>query len=253
MTSGKGKRMAERGKEALLSLLFPRAANCLCCGDPRRAALEDCLCFRCRIALEGMRVPPEACNRCLSPVKKGKRCRMCHSRVMGHIERVYAPWRYGGEVRALIHAFKFNGCDEALPLLAQAMADAIPDRDFDCIVPVPLHPKRLRQRGVNQALLLAEAIGRITHMDVRELLQRDYYRRPQSRLDHKERRFNVAGAFSCRERAEGLRILLVDDVRTSGNTAHFCARSLREAGAKQVCLAVAAVVYKAGAIPGKGG
>lgn len=227
-----------------LSLLFPRAANCLCCGDPRRAEEEDCLCSRCREALEEQKVPPEACNRCLSPVKKGKPCSLCRARVMGQIERVFAPWRYGKEVRALIHAFKFNGCDEALPILAERMADAISIRDFDCITPVPLHKKRLRQRGVNQSLLLAQALSLRMQIPVKELLQRDTYRRPQSRLGEKARQFNVSGAFSCRGESRGLRILLVDDVRTSGNTAHFCARALMENGAESVCLAVAAVVYK---------
>ena len=244
---GLGIRRAARAvSEGALALLFPRGANCLCCGDPRRASQEDCLCASCRHALDGLRVPPEACNRCLSPLREGRKCGFCQSRVMGKIERVYAPWRYQEEVRALIHAFKFNGCDEALPLLADHMHHAITGGDFDCITPVPLHPKRLRQRGVNQALLLAGALSARMGIPVRELLQRDTYRRPQSRLRETERQFNVAGAFSCREGAEGLRVLLVDDVRTSGNTAHFCARALREAGAESICLVVAAVVYRRG-------
>lgn len=231
-------------KEEFLSLLFPRGANCLCCGDPRRAAKEDCLCAKCRAAISGLRIPPQACNRCLSPVKQGEKCGFCSSRVMNHIDRVYAPWRYAGEVRSLIHAFKFNACDEALPILAEYMADAVQSRDFDCIVPVPLHPRRFRFRGVNQALLLAQALSLRLNIPVRQLLQRDRYQRPQSRLSPEERQFNVAGAFSCREDAGKLRILLLDDVRTSGNTAHFCARALREAGAESVCLCTAAVVYR---------
>lgn len=231
-------------KEGLLSLLFPRGANCLCCGDPRRADEKDCLCPGCRKALDEMRIPPQACNRCLSPVKAGKKCTFCSSRVMKHIEKVYAPWRYAGAVRGLIHAFKFNACDEALPLLADYMADGIPDREFDCIVPVPLHPRRLRYRGVNQALLLARALSLRLNIPVRELLRRDSYFKPQSRLSLEQRRFNVAGAFSCRENPEGLRILLLDDVRTSGNTAHFCARVLTEKGAESVSLCAAAVVYR---------
>ena len=168
----------------------------------------------------------------------------CSSRVMGYIDRVYAPWRYAGEVRALIHAFKFNACDEALPILAEYMADAVQNRDFDCITPVPLHPRRLRLRGVNQALLMAERISLRLSIPVRQLLQRNRYQKPQSRLGPEERQFNVAGAFSCKEDVKGLRILLLDDVRTSGNTAHFCARALREAGAESVCLCTAAVVYR---------
>lgn len=234
----------EKAREGFYSLLFPRGANCLCCGDPRRADPSDCLCSSCRMELEEKAVPPQACNRCLSPQKQGEKCTFCASRVMEHIERVYAPWRYAGGVRSLIHAFKFNACDEAVPLLADHMADAIPDRDFDCIVPVPLHPKRLRYRGVNQSLLLANALAVRLNLPVIELLQRDHYRRPQSRLSARDRQLNVAGAFSCRYSPEGKRILLLDDVRTSGNTAHFCARALMESGAENVRLCTAAVVYK---------
>jgi len=240
----KGRIWFEKAREGMCSLLFPRAANCLCCGDPRRADLSDCLCPACRRDLEEKRMPPQACNRCLSPMKKGKKCVFCASRVMEYIEKVYAPWRYAGSVRSLIHAFKFNACDEALPLIADRMADAVPDRDFDCIVPVPLHPRRLRSRGVNQALLLANALSVRMNLPVMELLQRDHYRRPQSRLSARDRQLNVAGAFSCRIRPEGKRILLLDDVRTSGNTAHFCARALMEGGAESVSLCVAAVVYR---------
>ena len=138
--------------------LFPRAACCLCCGDPRRASAEDCLCDSCREKLKEWRVPAGACDRCLSPVTPGKPCAFCASRMMKPIETVFSPYRFGGETRALIHQLKFNACEEAAPLLAQAMADALPRRDFDCIVPTPLHPLRLRQRGFNQTLLLGREL-----------------------------------------------------------------------------------------------
>ena len=146
-------------------------------------------------------------------------------------------------MRALIHAYKFDACDEALPLLAGAMADALKDRRFDCLVPVPLHPRRLRQRGVNQALLLAEALSRRVHIPVMELLRRDVYRAPQSRTPIGERRRNIQGAFSAAQPAQGMRVLLIDDVRTTGSTAAECAQALRKAGAVSVSLCVAAVVY----------
>ena len=133
-------------REKIAEALYPRAARCLCCGDPRRAEEADGLCPACRQALRDRRVPAQACNRCLSPVEKGRPCAYCRSPFMKPIEAAFAPYVYGGEVRQLVHALKFRACGEAAPLMAQAMADALPRRDFDCIVPVPLHPRRERQR-----------------------------------------------------------------------------------------------------------
>ena len=224
--------------------LFPRGACCLCCGDPRRASEEDCLCDACREKLKEGRVPAGACNRCLSPVSPGKPCAFCASPMMKPIEAVFSPYRFGGETRALIHALKFDACEEAAPLLAQAMADALPRRDFDCIVPVPLHPARLRQRGFNQTLILGRELSVRTGISVEDLLRRDRYHAPQSRLPMKRRADNVRGAFSCIGYSVGKRVLLLDDVRTTGSTACACAQTLLNAGAESVCLCVSAVVYR---------
>ena len=236
----------EKIKNAVAGLLFPHAARCLCCSDPRRADASDCLCSACREKLKSMRVPAEACERCLSPVKRGQPCAFCRSQQMKPIHKVYAPYRYGAEPRQLIHQMKFNQCGEAVPLLGKAMADAMPDRDFDCITPVPLHSLRLRQRGYNQSLLLCRELSARTGIPTLELLRRDRYQRPQSLTPQPLRQKNVANAFSCVENAEGLRVLLVDDVRTTGSTASSCADTLMNAGAESVSLCVAAVVYRSG-------
>lgn len=237
-----------RALQGAENLFYPRAACCLICGDPRRAELADGLCDRCRRALQERRLPPQACSRCLMPVGKGG-CRFCASPMMQPLEAVYAPYRFGGEVRQLVHAFKFNACDEALPILCGAMADSLTRRDFDCLVPVPLHPRRLRQRGFNQALLLCRELSLRTGIPVREMLRRTVYHRPQSRTRLSRRKANVSRAFSCPEDAAGLRVLLVDDVRTTGSTAHACAQALKNAGAESVSLWVSAVVYRK---PGEG-
>ena len=233
-------------KERFAELLFPRAACCLCCGDPRRANTQDCLCEACRVKLKSLRVPPEACERCLSPVKRGKPCAFCRSPMMKSIHKVYAPYRYKDETRMLIHQMKFNACGETVPLLGKAMADSMTDWDFDCVTPVPLHPQRLRQRGYNQSLLLCRELSQRTGIPVQELLRRDRYRRPQSLTPQALRQKNVANAFSCIKNAEGLRVLLVDDMRTTGSTAGACAKTLLDAGAESVSLCVAAVVYRSG-------
>lgn len=234
------RRLSEGGAE----LLFPRAACCLCCGDPRRADEGNCLCEKCRRNLEALRVPPSACNRCLSAVKQGEGCAFCKSAMMRDLSAVYAPYRYREEARQLVHACKFLSCDEAAVLLGRETAEALRDTDFDFMTPVPLHPRRLRQRGFNQALSLCREISKRTGIPVREVLRRDRYVKPQSRTPLEKRGKNVAGAFSCGEDLTGKKILLVDDVRTGGSTAAECARALKQAGAVKVSLAVSAVVYR---------
>jgi ComF family protein len=106
----------------------------------------------------------------------------------------------------------------------------------DVIVPVPLHPRRLRERGYNQATLLAQVLGRRMERPVRaKAVERVRNTRSQMRLDAAERRSNVAGAFrSLDDRVSGRRILLIDDVCTTGATLDACAKALQEAGATWV-------------------
>ncbi len=243
--------MLKKGKEYLRRLarfaeetLFPRAGCCLSCGDPRRADKDTCLCPFCTEKLKRETVPDGACPRCLQPLKKGKPCAFCRSPMMRSLKNVYAPYIYADVSRRLIHQLKFNACEEAVPLLSTAMARALNQRDFDCICPVPLHPRRLRQRGFNQSLLLARALSEETGIPVLELLSRNVYRRPQSLSDRKERQENVRGVFACQKDPAGFRVLLLDDVRTSGATAQACAEALLKSGADSVSLCAAAVVYK---------
>lgn len=239
------KRMANRLLDWLGEVLYPHAANCLCCGEARFVSEEDCLCTACRERIRALRVPAAACNRCLMPIKAGQPCRFCASSVMEHISAAYAPFRYGGEVRTLIHAFKFGACNEPLVTLAEGMADALTDRAYDYLVPVPLHKRRLLERGVNQARLLADALSVRTGIPVREALVRVQYHTPQSKTrTRKERSENVRGVFRCDADVKGQRLLLIDDVRTSGSTAAECARVLKEGGAEKIGLCVCAVVYR---------
>ena len=230
----------------LLDVLYPPGSKCLACGDPRRASPQDGLCPACRKALREERVPASGCSRCLTYVPPGGVCPLCRQNTMPDVERVYAPFRYLPRSRALVTGLKFRGTDEALPLLADTMAGALTDRDFDVMIPVPLHPKRLAGRGVNQAALLAQAVSLRTGIPVAEPLQRVRDTRPQSGLVRARRRENVADAFQMLPGAEvhGKRCLLVDDVRTTGHTAQACAGVLRGAGAASVRLLCACVVWR---------
>jgi ComF family protein len=122
-------------------------------------------------------------------------------------------------------------------LMARGCHDFLNDCQIDLIVPVPLHPKRLRWRGFNQSLLLANQMGRAYGLTVDPfVLTRTTATPPQTQLSEEERRRNVRAAFSVIPNKEitGKRFLLVDDVYTSGSTVNECSRTLKRAGARAV-------------------
>jgi len=124
-------------------------------------------------------------------------------------------------------------------LLAQLLSDYLLNNPVpgEVLVPVPLHYKRLRERGYNQSHLLAQRLGKLINLPVvDDCLVRQRHAPPQARTSTvDERRSNVADAFSCRDlRLKGKQVLLIDDVSTSGATLDACARGLKEAGATTV-------------------
>ncbi|BCS55147.1 amidophosphoribosyltransferase [Geobacter sp. SVR] len=148
---------------------------------------------------------------------------------------------YEGGGRELIHAFKYHyrtHLRRPLALLAvEQLSEFVALQTPDLIVPVPLHVRRLRSRGFNQAVLLAEPLAREWGLPLkRRLMRRVRWTRPQIELDAGERRANVRGAFAVDNPSQvtGKRILLVDDVFTTGSTVDECARVLKKAGACHV-------------------
>jgi ComF family protein len=157
------------------------------------------------------------------------------------IAGVVAGATYAGAARDLVLALKFRARLEAAPLLAHPLAEALAARGVpgDLLVPVPLSRRRRRQRGYNQALLLARALGRLLDLEVRpRALERRVHGPPQARRSRSARRSGLRGAFRARA-VGGRSVLLVDDVLTSGATARACAVALRAAGARRVVVAVA--------------
>jgi ComF family protein len=150
---------------------------------------------------------------------------------------------YEGVILDAIHQFKYGRNITTGAALARLMADFdFPDIDFgifDAIVPVPLHIKRLRERGFNQSLILARALGKKhgTNVDF-SLLKRCKLTLTQTGLDKKEREKNISGAFvaALPERIRGRNLILVDDVYTTGATINECAKTLVKAGAEQVAV-----------------
>jgi ComF family protein len=148
---------------------------------------------------------------------------------------------FAGPVQELIHRFKYGHrvhLSQPLGLLtARALAPFRAESAPELVVPVPLHRRRLRQRGYNQSQLLAEVLAKQWKLKLEVgNLRRIRWTEPQTSLDATDRRDNVRGAFAVRDprRLEGRRVLLVDDVFTTGSTIRACAGSLRDAGVAEV-------------------
>jgi len=166
-------------------------------------------------------------------------CGYCRRGIFG-FERARSFGTYDGTLRDILQQYKYQGFRPLARPLGDRLTQTLKrlhDEPLDLILPVPLHRRRERQRGFNQAALLAERVGKLSGI---RLGGRDCVRvrdtPPQAGLRAAERRRNVEGAFAVPQpqRVRGLRVLLVDDVLTTGATADACARALMAAGAKGV-------------------
>lgn len=242
----------ERIGGAILDALLP--ARCLACPEPVGA--PGALCPACWSAL-GFIVPP-LCACCGVPFEfegqpaHGTLCGACVASAPA-FDRARAALHYDDGSRALILRFKHGDRIHAAPAfgrwLARAGAELLEDADL--IVPVPLHWTRLFARRYNQAALLSHALGRESGLPVLvDALERRRRTPPQGRLGRAGRDRNVRGAFAVparrRARVEERRVLLVDDVLTTGATMEACARTLLAAGAAAVDALTLARVVRAG-------
>jgi ComF family protein len=234
--------------DALASLVFP--APCRICEATLDTASRIPICEACRDSLRPIAGPVcETCGRPFVSVKAGPRCHACRREIYGFdVARSYGPYN-DAMVRAIL-LLKYDG---VLPLgrwfaarLAGIVASHPKEFAADVVVPVPLHPARLRERGYNQAELIARPLARRLGLPLRSyLLVRTKPRPEKLKLTRRERWETVRGAYALRERArvDNLRVLLVDDVMTTGATLDACSRALRRAGASRVAaLTVARVV-----------
>lgn len=231
--------------DPVLAALFP--ARCAACAASLVRPTRGPLCEGCWASLPRHSGVPCGCGLPL-PASTTAPCGRCR-RASSVISRGYSLGPYHGSLRVLLHELKYHGrrrvagrlaeliCGDpaAQPLLARPAV----------VIPVPLHPRRLAERGFNQSELLAAAIAKRLgfRLHARALVRRKDTR-PQTGLSAAARRRNVAGAFAVRERppVHGQNLLLVDDVVTTGATARACALALREAGAVAVDLVTVARV-----------
>lgn len=225
--------------EGVLRLLFPPLAKCMGCGS-LLGANENWLCEECEKLLHPLSYTGEArCLRCGMPLKGRGACGTCGNWGARSPAFARCAFVYSRPIRGMLRAFKYGGVRRMAPELGRYLSDLFIREAFekpDALVPVPMHPKRLRRRGFNQALLLARELGERAGIAVWEdRLIRLQNTPQQARLRPEERRAMRDDVFRARDVA-GARVLLVDDVLTTGATACACAWALYEAGAAEVQL-----------------
>src|SRR5213594_2391409 len=230
--------------EAAVSLLYP--PTCTICGGSVRG--DEYLCNVCEA--KAARIIAPFCEKCSEPfegsITSAFMCANCAHRTI-YFEAAVAAYRGRGIVRQIVHEFKYGRQIHLRHLVARWLHAALDDerlrgRRFDVILPVPLHATRLRERGFNQASLLAALLSAQTSISSKPVLERIRYTTTQTALDRAERMENLHNAFRLRKNADvrGLRVLLIDDVLTTGSTLNECARVLKRAGALSVHAATAA-------------
>ena len=218
----------------ILDWVYPPV--CVSCGKPGKLLCEDC-----RAKLQP--VGEHFCTKCGKPLQKGKPCRLCRTYEFRFLS-CRAPFLYAGPAAAMIKKLKYNGSLSLVPILAQELADFWKDLgwEVDLLIPVPLSEQRKAQRGFNQSELIGKAFAKKTGIPVRSgALMKIRHTAQQVGLNADQRRENLNGAFAAEKAfVEGKRILLLDDVMTTGSTFAECSSVLLDAGAGSVqCLSVA--------------
>ena len=223
---------------ARLTLDFLLPATCVSCERLLDAGEPGLVCGRCWARLGFL--PHPQCERCGHP-RRGTICRWCALLLPGVGGARSVCWTHRGTGAAIVHALKYGGWHAAAAGMAERMARLAWPGDtragFDAVMPVPLAPSRLRERGFNQSERLANELARRWRVPLWDgVLARARATETQTRLTPEERLANVSGAFRARESArETLRnahVVLVDDVVTTAATLNACAAALLEGGAR---------------------
>ncbi len=209
-------------------MLFP--PRCVGCRQ-----VGSWLCPECRNTIELL--SPPLCPRCGIPTPGGKLCPRCQRAAL-QIDGARSVAFFDGPVREAIHRLKYSNVRDLAVPLGEMMVSYWQDVRLpaEVIVPVPLHTRRLRERGYNQAALLARELGRGVGLPVLEdALVRVRETSPQVDLNAEERKENVRGAFHCpADQLADKDVLLIDDVYTTGATLEACSLALRQRGVRTV-------------------
>jgi ComF family protein len=234
---------AAEWREAFLGFFYGDV--CEGCGNQRATAKEGYVCAECRASIKLIEPPFCQCCGAVFPgeITSAFECANCRDLQLAFS---YARAVAGAKdvLLDVLHRYKYENALWVQPFLTELFAEVagpkVKTGKWDMIVPIPLHPRRQKQREFNQAQVLGRALGKATGIGLAtKLLRRVIDTRSQTRLSRAERSENVQKAFrfvGTKADVQRKRIVLVDDVLTTGATANACARLLRQNGAEEVCV-----------------
>ena len=201
--------------------------DCQLCGEESATEL---ICASCAADLP---VLPPHCPQCALPGSGGVTCGECLKRPP-HFDATLALWHYGFPCDRLVRSLKYHARLALAAFFARSLASR-PLRPVDLVLPMPLHPRRLAERGFNQALEIAREIAQRARVPLGPCAaQRVKDTAQQTGLPYDRRAGNVRGAFACNEDLSGMTVAVVDDVMTTGATLNELARILKRSGAARV-------------------
>ena len=201
---------------------------CCLCGE-----MGEWLCERCKSDLRWIELKCPSCGRETAGGRKHERCE-------GDLSGLIAIYDYKqDEARGVVKAFKYKLVKSLGRLLLEGVNLGVRKGEFDCLVPVALHRRRENWRGFNQAKVLAELINERVGVGVEDVLERVRYTQPLVELDsYRQRKEEIKGVFEvkegCRGKIRDKRVLLVDDVFTSGSTMREAAKTLKRVGVREI-------------------
>jgi ComF family protein len=233
---------------ALLDLMFPQCC-CLSCGKNETTKSLG-LCSKCLKDFDRLQEGYSSCSFCAAFVPENKNyCANCFGEVFYWFDLARAVFPYEGGVKEILHRFKYRGMRNLARSLGILMQETLKKsynyRKFDLVIPVPLHPSRLQERGYNQSELLAREIARGLRIPLGEsILVRHVNTPSQTGFGRTDRYLNLKKAFALtsKESIRGKNVLLVDDIFTTGATTAACSRVLKKGGADYVFV----IVFAAG-------
>ena len=221
--------------KAARDILFP----CLCLYCEKKIPRG----YLCRECLEKIVfLYPPRCRCCAKPLfSVSDTCEQCSGKVYPY-QRLISTTAYEGPMISLIHLFKYKNYDYLAGYLASLMVKYLSKAGFNShnyhfVTPVPLHRDKLKIRGYNQAELLAKLLSNYFKIPFRDdIISNTNIRPSQTKLSVEKRKKNVEGIFAATENLSGKRIILIDDIFTTGSTANACSQALREKGAEAITI-----------------